>query len=82
MHQEEECGTCVKGKGKHFPPPLDTPLAEEDNSFFHGLLGAHPSRWLPKAADDVLSLPWAQGLTRGALSDSNIYGMSNGVNKR
>lgn len=39
MHQEEESGTCVKGKGKHFPPPLDTPLAEEDNSFFMACLG-------------------------------------------
>ena len=69
MHQEE-CGTCVKGKGKHFPPPLDTPLAEKDNSFFMACLGHI------LAGGDVLSLPWAQGLPRGALSDSNIYGMS------
>lgn len=39
MHQEEECGACVKGKGKHVPPPPDTPLAEEDNPFFMACLG-------------------------------------------
>ena len=38
MHQEES-GTCVKGKGKPFPPPVAAPLAEGDNSFFMACLG-------------------------------------------